>query len=223
MTTAVRPVSRTAYRLAMGVLRLLFDGYLTVHVSGRAHLPSPGVPALLVANHTSALDVFAAGYALGRPAYFLAKQEATEMPLLGPWLLAVGAVPARRDQRDTEALRALMTVLRAGHLVGLAPEGTRSTDGIVGEYDPGFVWLAAKTDALVVPCAIHGARELMPRGARWPRRGHLWVRFGEPRSLAQEGRRPSRERMEAIAAEVRAETVALLDDLAAEAAGGARR
>lgn len=218
MSAAVSPVPRDgpAYRLAFALLRVVFEGYFTTHVSGREHVPPAGEPTLLVANHTSGIDVFLAGHALHRPASFLAKVEATRFPLFGRYLLALGAIPTNRDRQDTEALRRMMAALRAGGTAGLAPEGTRSPDGTLRAYDPGFVWLASRTGAAVLPCAIHGAYQLMPKEARLPRRGPLWVRFGPPLSFEAEGRRIPRERMRALADEVRDRTLAMLADLVAE-------
>lgn len=205
-----------SYRFAWRMLDLIFEGYLSAEVSGRDNLPPPGVATLLVPNHSSSIDVPACGYALKRPGRFLAKEEATRVPIAGPFLLSVGAIPAKRDQQDTDALRQAMDVLRSGGLMGIAPEGTRSPDGRLGAYDPGFVWLALRTSALVVPLAIHGAYQLMPRNARVPRRGTVWVRIGEPISFAAEGRRATRERMQELADGVRARTSDMLDQLAEE-------
>lgn len=210
-----RPIDERNFRLAMRLLGLFFEHYLKARVSGREHLPPPGLPTIIVANHSSTLDVFAMGYALHRPGYFIAKAEATRVPLFGRFILSVGAVPANRDQRDTAALKAVLKVLKAGGTVGLAPEGTRSRDGRLGDYDPGFIWLALHGGARVVPAAIHGAWALMPRGARWPRRGSLWIRFGPALDLSSAGRLP-RERQVALAAELRGRTLAMLGDLAAE-------
>jgi 1-acyl-sn-glycerol-3-phosphate acyltransferase len=214
-TAQPEPLS-LSYRFAWLLLDVIFKGYLSAEVSGRENLPPPGVATLLVPNHSSSIDVPACGHALRRQGRFLAKAEATRVPVVGRFLLNVGAIPARRDQQDTEALRQAMEVLRSGGLMGIAPEGTRSADGTLGEYDPGFVWLAMRTNALVVPLAIHGAYHLMPRNARLPRRGTVWVRVGEPISFADEGRRVSRERMQELADMVRDRTSAMLDDLAEE-------
>jgi 1-acyl-sn-glycerol-3-phosphate acyltransferase len=210
------PINLRAYRLARLILRLVFDGYIRTTVSGREHLPPPGTPTLVTANHTSSLDAFAAGYAADRPGHFVAKVEATRIPLLGPFLLACGAIPAQRDGRDMRVLRLATQALERGALMGIAPEGTRSPDGRLGDYDPGFVWLAARTGATVVPCAIHGAWQLMPKGASYPRPGRLWIRFGPGLVPAGTGERLGREDMERLAGEVRAQTLAMLGDLAAE-------
>lgn len=212
----LRPINAHAYRFARLLLRLVFDGWIHTSVSGRENMPPPGTPTLVTANHVSSLDVFAAGYAVNRPAYFVAKAEATRIPVLGPLLLACGAFPAQRDGTDMDVLRRAVLALQAGYLMGIAPEGTRSPDGRMGAYDPGFVWLAAKTRAVVVPCAIHGAWQLMPKGANYPRRGRLWIRFGAPMDLTGEGRRLPRERMAEVAEEVRSATLVLLRQLVDE-------
>lgn len=216
MTSAVRPIKQRDFIFARLLLGIVFGGYLKTHVSGSEHLPPPGVAAIIAANHVSALDVFAAGYALARPAYFVAKVEATRYPLLGPLLLAVGAIPSRRDQRDIEVVRRLIAVLELGQLTGLAPEGTRSSDGRLAPYDPGFIWLALRTRAKVVPCAIHGTYQLMPKGAQFPRRGPIWLRFGEAMSFDNESSRPGPERLSELAEAVRQRTRGMLIDLVAE-------
>jgi len=216
VTNAPRPINPRSQALAQWLLRLIFDGYLTTHVSERELLPLPGVPTIIASNHTSALDVFAAGHALGRPSYFVAKIELVQTPIIGPFLASVGAIPARRDERDTDVLRQLLAVLKSGGMIGLAPEGTRSPDGRMAPYDPGFVWLAVRTGSLVVPIAIHGTYHLMPKGARFPRRGEIWLRFGEPMSFLGEGARPKRSRLEELAEVVRRRTLSLLAELAEE-------
>lgn len=212
----LRPINPLAYGTARLALALLFRTVFRTRVSGREHLPAAGTPTLVAANHTSSLDAFAAGFAVDRPGYFIAKVEATEIPLFGPFLKACGAIPAQRDGKDTHVLRCAMAALEAGALMGVAPEGTRSPDGRVGPYDPGFIWLAAKTGAVVVPCAIHGTWQLMPKGAAYPKPGRLWVRFGPPLRPADEGRRLGRERMAELADGVRATTLGLLAELSAE-------
>ena len=212
--------------MTFAVLRAVLQGYFRTTVSGKENVPPPGRATILVTNHSSTLDILAVGHALNRPGRFLAKAEATRAPIMGPYMLAVGAIPTKRDGSDTAALRTTLQILAAGGLVGLAPEGTRSADGSVGRYESGFVWLAARTSAVIVPAAIFGARQLMPKGALIPRRGRIWVRFGQPvdaeaalRQLGQPGDAdlPRRERLQAVADEVRSRTVAMLADLEAEA------
>lgn len=209
----LRPPNERAYRLARALLAPLFRGWLETRVRGREHLPPPGEAVILTTNHTSALDLFVVGYVLGRPGHFVAKAELLRLPLLGSFFASVGAIPARRDQSDLDVLRRLRRILESGGLVGVAPEGTRSRDGRLRDYDPGFAWLAARTGAWVVPCAIHGAYQLMPKGALWPRRGTLWVAFGAPERYEHRAGQ-GRAALEAFADHIRDRTRAMLVELA---------
>jgi 1-acyl-sn-glycerol-3-phosphate acyltransferase len=211
----ITPINPRALGAGLAVVRPLFRSYFRVEVSGREHLPPLGEAGVMAVNHSSNLDAFLCGYALDRPSYFLVKAEALKTPLVGRWLGAVGGIPANRDQQDTKALRQMMRLLKAGHFLSLAPEGTRSKDGALLPYDPGFVWLALRTGTQMVPAAIHGAHEVLPSGAKVPRPGRLWFRFGAPIDLSAEAR-PSKERLAELAAEVRQRTLELLAELAEE-------
>lgn len=212
----LRPLDFRLYGTIRALVSPLTRVYFRVHVSGQENIPPRGVSAIVTVNHSSTLDVPVMGYALGRPAYFAAKVEVTRLPVIGPLLNRMGAVAARRDRRDTDVVRRLKAALEAGGLIGLAPEGTRSRDGRLGPYDPGFAWLASRTDALVIPAAIHGARELMPRNTIMPRPGPIWMRFGEPMSCPAPGGRTTRDDLIAFATQVRRRTIEMLVDLAAE-------
>lgn len=207
----VPPTSPAAYAVAFWILRRLFDDWIDAEVLGREHLPPSGTASIVTINHSSALD-YLGGHAVGRPGYYAIKREAADYPLTGRLVRATGGIPIKRDQQDNEALRAMRAVLRAGHVLGIAPEGTRSRDGTLGPFDPGFAWLAARTGTVVVPLAIHGTHRLLPRGRLIPRRGRIWAKFGAP--MPPPAGRPSRETLAAFADAVRERMLDLLAELA---------
>lgn len=209
MKAAAPRIDPRARAVAERLLAAMFAGYLRTEVSGRENVPPEGIATLVVANHCSGLDVFAGGYAVHRTGFFLVKAEATRVRVLGRFLLAVGAIAAQRTGHDLGALKRMIAVLEDGRLLGVAPEGTRSVDGRIGPYDPGFVWLARRTGAVVVPCAIHGTWQLMPKGVTFPRRGPVWVAFGSAVDVG-----PRTGGMEESAALVRQVTLDLLGQLA---------
>ncbi len=216
MSDGLPDTSPLAYRIALGALRAFFDGgYITTHIQGREHMPPAGVAAIMPINHSSALDIVA-GHVVGRPGFFAIKRESVEVPLVGRFLRSIGGIPIQRDEQDVAALREMSAALRTGHILGIAPEGTRSKTGRLGHFDPGFIWLAARTGAVVVPTAVHGTARLLPKGARFPKRGEIWVRVGEPISFEAEGRRITRERMQELADDVRTRLLALLAELVEE-------
>ena len=60
------------------------------------------------------------------------------------------------------------------------PEGTRSTDGEIGDLKPGFIPVARRSQVPLVPIAIVGAYDCLPKGAKLPTRQPIAVVFGEP-------------------------------------------
>ena len=67
-----------------------------------------------------------------------------------------------------------------GFLVGIFPEGTRTTDGSVGDFKPGFVALVRRGKVPVYPIGIAGAHEAFPRKNLFLRPRKVYVVFGDP-------------------------------------------
>ncbi|HET7678312.1 MAG TPA: lysophospholipid acyltransferase family protein [Candidatus Limnocylindrales bacterium] len=182
---AARPrlplVFRALNRLMWLGLRLIGT---RVVVEGAEHIPdAPGV--IVAFNHLSITDPPIVSITLerlaGRRVRFMAKAEAFEQPVVGPLMAAYGGFPVRRGRADREAYRAALEVLRAGEWLGLAPEGTRSRTGTLGEPKPGAVLLAMRAGAPVLPIGVAGTEQVWPVGRRLPRFGQrVTLRIGEP-------------------------------------------
>ena len=128
---------------------------------------------------------------------YMAKGEAFEWPLLGPLMSAYGGFGVRRGRPDRDAYRMAREVLSTGDWLGLAPEGTRSRTGTLGEPKQGVALLAMRSDALILPVGVSGSERLWPVGARAPRVGtSVTIRFGEPFRPAVAG--SGRERRDAV-------------------------
>ncbi|HED65789.1 MAG TPA: 1-acyl-sn-glycerol-3-phosphate acyltransferase, partial [Planctomycetes bacterium] len=147
---------------------------------GREHLPADG-GYLLVSNHQSFLDIPIVAAALpDRHVCFVARESlARSRPLA--WLMRrSGAILIRRGASDRRALSEMVEHLRAGDVVCVYPEGTRSADGTVGEFLPGALFASKRARVPIVPTAIWGAHRALPRDAVVPRPARITIRFGEP-------------------------------------------
>jgi long-chain acyl-CoA synthetase len=72
-------------------------------------------------------------------------------------------------------------VLRKGKNLIIFPEGTRSTDGQLGEFKKTFAILARELNVPVIPVAIVGAHHVFPVGAKFPKLfGKVSVEFLHP-------------------------------------------
>lgn len=151
---------------------------------GRLRVPSEG-PAVLLANHTSHLDPPLVGGATRRQLSFLAR-DTLFVGVLGRLIRTYEALPVDRDGAGIGGVRAILKRLKQGGAVLLFPEGTRSADGELQEFKPGFVALVRRGKAPIVPIGIAGAHEAWPRGAKRPHlTGRVALHYGEPIGLDQ--------------------------------------
>src|SRR5262245_43157951 len=140
---------------------------MRLSVASRGTL-DPTRPYVFMANHLSTVDIFALVVALPVPFRFIAKKQLGAIPLFG-WAMRAGRFIFIDRQNPTRARRSIEEAARrigAGQSVVIFPEGTRSRDGRLGPFKKGGFHLAASSGADIVPIAIRGTRELMPRGSR---------------------------------------------------------
>lgn len=144
----------------------------------------PGGAYVYMSNHQSHLDIPVLYATLPSPTIrMLAKKELFRIPLWGQGLRAAEFVEVDRGNhaRAIESIDHAARLVRDGVSIYLAPEGTRSRDGRVGPLKKGGFHLAIGTGAPIVPVAIRGTIDILPRGSRSMRRGRpVRVRIGAP-------------------------------------------
>ena len=179
-------------RLVRRVLDRLVTGPLVAllarpAVTGLEHFRVDAGPVLICANHSSHLDAPTLRYVLparvrNRTAIAAAADYFFAGSPLGPVVaLATAAFPFGRTEHVRESLERVASYVDDGWNIILFPEGTRSTTGQMGPFKSGIGLLATQLAVPVVPAAIVGAYEVLPKGRRLPRRrGRVRVAFGPP-------------------------------------------
>jgi len=146
----------------------------------------PDRPQILVANHQSWFDVLALAAHLPGAYRFVAKKEIEKAPLFGPSIRRCGHIFIDREDR-AKALETLALVRDALEkerpTIIMFPEGTRSATGELLRFKKGAFVLGIQTGTEIVPAAIVGSRDIMPKGSLLIRPGTITVRFGEPISV----------------------------------------
>jgi 1-acyl-sn-glycerol-3-phosphate acyltransferase len=178
VTGSVVPLYRLGH---WGVrLALLLAGTRVV-LEGREHL-GDGRNTVVISNHASHLDAPALFDSLGVDFKAVVKKEIFGWPFLGQVLRRAGFVAV--DRRDRiQAARSLTRAaesLRAGSCFLVFAEGTRSRTGELGPFKKGGFVAAIEAKSRIVPVAVHGGRELMPRGGFRVRPGTVRVRVLDP-------------------------------------------
>lgn len=155
-----------------------------VNVSGLEHVPTSG-PTLLCMNHIATVDpVIITGVVNNRFVVPISKVENFKIPLIGFIARAWGAIPVHREQIDRKALKNTIDLLKAEQPVLIAPEGTR--EPAIKQVKEGFVYVALKTGATVVPVGLEGTQRVGKDLLRL-RRTPIEVRFGRPFRFRVEG------------------------------------
>ncbi|MHB1340314.1 MAG: lysophospholipid acyltransferase family protein [Coriobacteriia bacterium] len=168
-------LGHTVRTIATPVVRLLFR----VREHGRDNVPLTG-GALLAGNHRSYMDPVILWCVSPRFVHFMAKKELFESRFYG-WLLPrLWAFGVDRSGADRAAITQATTFLESGDLVGIFPEGTRSTDGGLGEAHGGAAFVALRADVPVVPVAVLGTEHVWPRGQKVPKLRRVTVMYGAP-------------------------------------------
>ncbi len=165
----------------------LFHLEVEASVSGVEILDNLEAPVIFIANHSSHLDTPAILSALPYDWRRRTAVGAAADYFFDVWWRALGTplifntFPVARSGARRVA-RLSRELLDGGWSVVLFPEGTRSMDGWLGPLRAGAAWLAIEAGVPVVPVAILGAYQAMPRDRGWPAPGRppVRIRFGDP-------------------------------------------
>jgi 1-acyl-sn-glycerol-3-phosphate acyltransferase len=161
------------------LLRPLYRHWWRVEARGLEHVPSSG-PALVVGNHAGTLPFDALMVALAlldeHPAHrslrMLAADLAFDLPVIAPL--------ARKSGNTLACAEDATRLLEAGELVGVWPEGYKGLGKPYRERYQlqrfgrgGFVEIALRAGAPIVPVAVVGSEEIYPMLANLRRLARL--------------------------------------------------
>jgi len=134
----------------------------------------------MLVNHQSYLDPMMVGVWMDRPVSFVARDTLFKIPILGSFLRAVYVLPVKRGAVSSATIRESVRRVEHGFILGLFPEGTRSTDGEVHRFKSGFLSILKRTKVPVIPVGVSGTYAAMPKGAIFVRPKKIVVKYGEP-------------------------------------------
>jgi 1-acyl-sn-glycerol-3-phosphate acyltransferase len=152
-----------------------------VEILGLENVPdSPSFA--IAANHIGRLDTELVFGALDRTDFILPvaeKYKANPLTRFVGYMMDV--IWLDRFTTDFKAIREMMTRMKQGGVLVIAPEGTRSKTGTLQEGKPGTAFLAAKANLTIVPVALSGTEDRMVvNNLKHFRRSHFKIIAGKP-------------------------------------------
>ncbi|MDO5520038.1 MAG: AMP-binding protein [bacterium] len=148
---------------------------------------------ILCANHVTNFDYLILTQKFRKKEFqqfgCMAKQELFKDKWVHRLLVhTAGMIPVDRSGNASSAMKAVTGKLKEDWGILIHPEGTRSKDGVMGEYKKGAAVLAIESGVPIIPAYIKGGHEIFPPGQSMPtlfnmrkcRRHRLEVVYGEP-------------------------------------------
>lgn len=174
-------------------------------------VPARG-PLILVTNHISSLEVpLLFVHLQPRKIIGLAKIETWNSKFMG-WLFDLwDSIPVRRGEADLEAIRRCLDVLKAGDILAVAPEGTRSYNGRLLRAQPGVVLIALHSGAPILPMA-HWGGEDFGANLKKLKRTVFKIRVGRPFYLDAMTEKVNGEIRQVMADEIMSRIAVLMPD-----------
>jgi 1-acyl-sn-glycerol-3-phosphate acyltransferase len=156
-------------------------------VEGLENIPESG-PAILASNHLSFSDSIFLPVAVPRKITFMAKSEYFEGTgirgkVTAAFVRGAGQVPVDRTGGNASmaAITTGVRLLKEGHMLGIYPEGTRSSDGRLYRGKTGVARIALESRVPVIPVAMINTEMVQPIGRSRPNFGvEVGIRIGAP-------------------------------------------
>jgi len=178
------PGPSIVYAIVYLVGKMIVHIMYTITAKGVENVPRSG-PFILLANHASYLDPVFLVAACNRYVRFFTTGEMMRTRL-GRWFFnGMGSIPTSRYKVDSASVRAFLTALKAGEIVGIFPEGERTWDGNPLSINATVMRLLKRANVPIVAARIEGSYAAYPRWSSYPLPGMITVRIFPPSSPDQ--------------------------------------
>ncbi|HET9956756.1 MAG TPA: lysophospholipid acyltransferase family protein [Polyangiaceae bacterium] len=159
---------------------------IPLHVSGQQNM-EPDRGYVVIANHSSYMDIPAVFASLPTLPSFFAKRELSRIPFLGQALRSGRHILVDRGSRSSarDTLERAAAHVRRGGSVLIFPEGTRQTRDAIGTFKSGAFRLAKLAQAPILPVGIRGTRHVLPKHGRLLRSHPVQLQIGAPISRTE--------------------------------------
>jgi 1-acyl-sn-glycerol-3-phosphate acyltransferase len=165
------------------LIRFIINLIARVEIEGFEHIPQGG-GFVIATNHLGRLDVALLFYALEGDFILPVAEKYEHHWLYGPIGEAMGAIWLDRFNADIRSVRQILARMKAGGILVIAPEGTRSKSEAMLEGKPGVAYLAMKAGVPILPVALAGTEDrLVIESLMHFKKSEIKVAVGPPFTL----------------------------------------
>jgi 1-acyl-sn-glycerol-3-phosphate acyltransferase len=189
----------------------IFNFCTIIHVEGTENIPPTG-GCILTTNHLSRIDTPFLFVIVDRnDLCALVTDKYRFNPLFALFVNVSNSIWINRDIADFTAIRAGLSRIREGGLLGIAPEGTRSKVGDLIQAKNGAAMLAEKAGVPILPVALYGTESAMEK-IRHFKKAEIFARFGPTFTVPPVGRENREEMLTKNTDEIMCRIAAMLPE-----------
>jgi len=170
-----RPLIKTLFR---GI----FHALARVKIIGKENIPY-GKPYVVAMNHVSIFDPPLAGAFWPEQLEMIGASDVFDKPGQGQVLKLYGVIPVHRGDYDRSLFTKIISIIKSGHPLLIAPEGGRSHVPAMRRAKPGIAYIVEQTGVPVLPVALVGTTEDFWQRAKRGKKPPLEMRIGKPITL----------------------------------------
>jgi len=161
------------------VFRLIFHILAKVRLSGKENVPH-GKAYVVAMNHVSLYDPPLIAAFWPEVLEIIGASDVFYRPGQGQLVKLYGVMPVHRGEYDRALLQRIVSIIRAGYPLLIAPEGGRSHVPAMQRALPGIAYIVEETGVPVVPVGLVGTTEDFWQRARRGERPLLEIHIGAP-------------------------------------------
>ncbi|MCA9932545.1 MAG: 1-acyl-sn-glycerol-3-phosphate acyltransferase [Ardenticatenaceae bacterium] len=201
---------RMLIRLVARILIFLIADVETIHVD---YLPKSG-KCIVASNHLGRIDAILTLTVTNRDDLILMIAEKYHKSAMWRFVAKnIDAIWLNRFETDFHAMREVTRRLQNGQFLAIAPEGTRSQTEALIPAKSGAAFLAAKTNAPIIPVALYGTEDrAVKTNLRRLKRSKVVMRAGKPFTLPPLDRKNRDAYLEAQTDEIMCRIAAMLPE-----------
>jgi len=151
--------------------KIIFKTYFRFSIKGQENIPN--TPCIIAPNHQSFFDGMFVATGLKskilRRSFFYTKAKHVKREWFRNFATNNNIIVVDVNQDLKQSIQALAESLKQNNNVVIFPEGTRSTDGELGEFKKTFAIISKELNVPIIPVAISGAFDILPKGSRIPK------------------------------------------------------
>ena len=122
-------------------------------IMGKKNIPKEKF-FIVASNHVSAIDPFIVADAVNCPIAYMAKIELFEKPIMRIFMDLLGAFAVNREKPELATFKTVKDIMSTNWSLGVFPQGGTRPYGKLNDLKKGFVVIAKKAQADIVPVAI---------------------------------------------------------------------